>query len=533
MLLFLISAPLRANAIPGGETFPAGHWAYETIEQLVVRGYLTSLNDAAKPYERTDVAKAILETDKSEIDRPTLWLFNKLEQELEDELDWLRDGVFPTSAIRIGLRAEENVTKQSETPLIGRFRGRSRIALYFAEHFVVYNSQVYQQGGAPDVVSNRVYGESSGYTEQSFIAYHSDNFRVKFGRDYLDWGYANSSLIVSNTAGSLDQIFFQFNSPTIRFTYFTAQLDRIPSTYFVSTAPGDSATSQLTSYTNRYFTAERVDFNLFGSKVRLGIWQGVIYGGLDQPIDWRFANPFQIYFGEQYNNSTEVNPIVGADFSFYPYTGINIYGGIAIDDYQADRKELNDLEPTEWAGTLGARTANILRGWEIYGTDASVEFTKVANRTFHQRALFDYQKLTFGRNPLAHVQGTDFESVEFNVSHWFRKFLQVSINVKAVAQGEGGLFKPFTEPWRDTNPDGTNKYTVEGGYTETSPTGVVDRSLALGLRIFYQPTNAFNAELNLTNVSRSNTGNVAGMNTSDFQIFFRVLFEIQPVLSLF
>lgn len=91
----------------GGETFPAGHWAYDIIDQLIVRGYLTRLYDVARPYERLDVARAILETDKFAIeDRVTLWLFNKLEQELDDELGWLRDEVFPKAAVRIAARPE-------------------------------------------------------------------------------------------------------------------------------------------------------------------------------------------------------------------------------------------------------------------------------------------------------------------------------------------------------------------------------------------------------------------------------------------
>lgn len=146
----------------GGETFPAGHWAYDIIDQLIVRGYLTRLYDVARPYERVDVARAILETDKFTIeDRVTLWLFNKLEQELDDELGWLRDEVFPKAAVRIAARPELIVERregprpdlqlppenQSGIDLRPRFRGRGRLSLYFDRDFVIYNASIVQQAG--------------------------------------------------------------------------------------------------------------------------------------------------------------------------------------------------------------------------------------------------------------------------------------------------------------------------------------------------------------------------------------------------
>ncbi|NTW49691.1 MAG: capsule assembly Wzi family protein [Chlorobiales bacterium] len=514
-------------ALAGGETFPAGHWAYDIIEQLVVRGHLKSLNDAARPYERLDAARALLESDKTEIkDRQTLWLFLKLEDELDTELGWLRDEVFPVGAARVGIRLEETANRTETTNFSPKFRGRGRLALYFGEDFVLYNSSIVQQRNYYDLVAQtRTYSSATGYTEQAFAAYHSKLFRVKFGRDYLDWGYGRNSLIVSENAGSMDQIFLQLNTKVLRFTYFTAMLNPWRQTTVVDSV-------SIYDQVNRYFTAERLDLNLFDSNVRLGIWQGVVYGGKNQSIDFRFANPFLIYYGEEFNKSTEVNPLVGVDLSIFPYDGINVYGSLVIDDWQMDNKSQADLEPNEWGGIFGIRASNVLRGFDIYGTDGFIEFSKVANRTYNQRKGFAYQKLVYGDNPIAHPLGTDFESLEMGVSHWFYKELRLSVNLKMINKGEGNL-NVFTEPWMDTTATGAYKYNLKNGYSESSPTGVVERTKALTVGAFYQPNSSFNAELNVTGVWRKNVGHVRGVTNNDIQVFLRVMVELQPVFNLF
>ncbi|MFQ3599138.1 MAG: hypothetical protein SNJ66_12475, partial [Chloroherpetonaceae bacterium] len=186
LLLFIFtigSASTRARVSYGGETFPAGHWAYDIIEQLVVRGHLPRLYDVAKPYERLDVARAILETDKTLIeDRVTLWLFNKLEQELTDELDWLRDEAFPDGALRIGLRPEligdkrDGNLPQFQFPeergnTFGpRFRNRFRFTLHFGEYFTIYNNSILQSERVFSLVPARDFAGATGFTEQAFIA---------------------------------------------------------------------------------------------------------------------------------------------------------------------------------------------------------------------------------------------------------------------------------------------------------------------------------------------------------------------------
>ncbi|MDW8466255.1 MAG: capsule assembly Wzi family protein [Chloroherpetonaceae bacterium] len=534
-MLLSLFWPCKLEA--GGETFPAGHWAYDIIDQLIVRGYLTRLYDVARPYERLNVARAILETDKFAIeDRVTLWLFQKLEQELEDELGWLRDEAFPRAAVRLALRPEL-ITERREGPrpdlqlppenqggieLRPRFRGRGRLALYFDRDFVLYNSTVVQQVGVFNLVPTRPFAGATSYNEQAYFAYHGEFFRAKLGRDYVNWGYGRYSLSLANTAGPLDQLMLQLNTKTLRFTYLVAMLEKVE--YREEGTP----LGAIQSWVERYLTAFRVDLNLFASKVRLGVWQGNLYGGRGRPLDLRYLSPFAIYYSYQYNNREEINPIGGFNLSIFPFNGINIYGSFVIDDWQFNVVNQTALEPNLWAGQLGIRAANVLYPLGIYGTDVFFEIARAINRTYHQRQFNRYQRWMYDTNPLAHPLGTDFESLEVGVSHWFFKQFRVSASLLMIGKGEGSLYGPFTEPWLDTT-----RYNLRTGYSEPAPFGIVERRTALTVGFFYQPSNAFNAELNLTPVWRYNANNIEGARLNDFQIFLRVLFEIQPVLSLF
>ncbi len=43
--------------------FPVGHWAYEGVNHLVERGYLTNLNPLVQPYRRIEIAHGLADLD--------------------------------------------------------------------------------------------------------------------------------------------------------------------------------------------------------------------------------------------------------------------------------------------------------------------------------------------------------------------------------------------------------------------------------------------------------------------------------------
>jgi hypothetical protein len=509
-ILFLPA--LQTPVFAKGETFPAGHWSYDIIENLVVRGHLSELYDAAKPYTRYDVAKAIYNSDKSRIkDITTLWLFIKLEEELANELSWVEQSSMPGTALRLGVRLSEIAQKDAETSFSPKFRGRSRMALFYGEHFILYNSTVIQQQGAYDIVSRtRPFGKTTGYTEQAYVGFEKDDLKIKLGRDYLDWGYGRNSLVVNNEAGSFDQVFIQLQSNTVRFTYTTAILDQV-----VFNQEDKEGIGIISDHFDRYFTAERLDFNLLNSMLRFGIWQAVIYGGKNQPLNLRYANPFTIYKSDAKSQEENTNAIFGTDLSLYVGEGLNVYGSLMFNDWSEFSEDSAKVDLNKWGGILGFRASDILKSFDIYGTDAFVELNKLSLGAYDHPGAFKEYRYLFADNPIGHPNGSDFEQLELGLSHWFYRSLRVNMNLKMLSLGEASI---------------TNRSTA---LSDTdSPSGTPQKTTMLQLGAFYQPFNEFNSELSFANVWTSNAGNVQGRSETDFQVFLRVMIELQPFFQL-
>ena len=68
--------------------------------------------------------------------------------------------------------------------------------------------------------------------------------------------------------------------------------------------------------------------------------------------------------------------------------------------------------------------------------------------------------------PLGHPLGNDFGHWQVGLSQWFFGSLNFYLQYSQTRKGEGGLYTPWDEPWMDN--------TVEEGYSEPFPTGVVE-----------------------------------------------------------
>ncbi len=509
---FILSTITISPLFARGETLPAGHWAYDAIEKLVVRGHLSHLYDAVKPYTRYDVAKAIYESDKSEIkDITALWLFIKLEDELDSELSWIEQESMPKTALRVGLRLAEIARKNEGRSFSPKFRGRARMSLHYGENLVIYNSSVIQQSGAYDIVARtRPFGRTTSYTEQAYVGFEKDALKVKVGRDYIDWGYGRNSLLASNSAGSFDHVMIQLKSKTVRFTYATAILDQ--KTF---NEQNIEDIGLISDHFDRYYTAERIDFNVLGSKLRFGFWQAIIYGGKNQPLNLRYANPITLYKGEANSPDENTNAILGSDLSVYVYDGVNVYGSLMFNDWSSQSQDSIDIDLNKWGGILGVRAADVLRGFDIYGTDAFIELSKVTLGVYDQPNAFGNYRFLFVDNPIAHTNGSDFEYLEMGLSHWLYRQLRLDLSLSMLSKGESsittGLFNPNDA---------------------SSPSGTPEKTTMLKLGAFYQPFNEFNSELAISKVWTSNLGHVSGASDSDVQVFLRVMLELQPLFNI-
>ena len=523
LLLFFVIFYVSISAAKGG-SLPMGHWSYDVIDQLISRGYFHSINDVAKPYDRVDIARELIKIDHKTVKNSFEFsLIEKLESELKNELNSLRDGVYPSSRLNVNNEITEFFWQDSQKDFLGKGQFKLKSLLNFGKHFSLQTSTIIRQKNAYDFVPReRVYSANNHYTEQAFISYHEDNITLKLGKDYLDWGYGWNSFVIDQTSGSYNQLFVQWKSKYLRYTYFTAILDQHT---FI-----DSLTNNSLETINRYYTASRLDVSLFNHDLKLGIWQSVLYGGKDASLGLRYSNPIMIYYAVQWNDYEKGNLLVGADLSFYPLKHFNFYAGFVVDDWQIKNEgSLNELSPNKWGGSLGLKLIDILKRYSIWGTDFHIELSKVTNRTFNQKT--PYQRLLYGENFIAHPLGTDFETLDISLKHWFSNHLRCAVFFSIYNKGEGNL-NEHTQPWLEKDENGNYIYTLETGYHEDSPFGIVEKTYKFGLGMLYQPNHQFLTEVQVKHIWIDNYRNIKNNHLRDWEFLIKLSYEFQSTFSL-
>ncbi len=501
-----------------------GHWSYKKIDDLQSKGYLRALNPVTKPYIRINVARELLKINKQNISSEIVqvWI-NQLKNELKDEINSLRDRVYPKSQIQLNTRLSEYLWHNKKNALLGGGSARIDMTFDYGKYFTAHQTNVWKQSNAYDFVNqNRVYEANNRFTEQAYISYNDDHFTIKFGKDYLNWGYGLNSFSIDKSAGSINQLFMQWQSTHLAYTYFTTFLDQS----ILLDSLGISTNESI----QRYYSGSRLDVTMFDNDLKFGIWQSVLYGGKNATTGLRYSNPIMVYYAVQWNDSEKGNLLVGADLSWYPGKKINLYSGFVVDDWQIKNQGVQgELIPNKWGGMLGVKISDALESYNIRGTEINVELVKVTNRTFNQKT--PYQRLLYGENFVAHPLATDFETLDVTLKHWVTSNLQLSLIYQAINKGEGNLDE-HTEPWFDKDENGDYIYTLETGYHENSPFGIVEKTQKAGFGLYFQPLHNLIAEFTLKHVWISNAENVKNNDKHNWELFFTFSYEFQSAFSL-
>jgi len=471
--LFLFAVPLFASL---NQTLPTWHWAYDVIRDLRIRVVLPELSDLEQPYTRGDVARAVMsfrkKMDNGQVksDKMIRQLVERLETEFAVEIDQLdkeelgKKGT-PLSA---GLRLQPDiVTDEESTELKGMYR--SKLSVDLTENITVYNAIAFDRYSAYDsLYVGKKWRNLVAYTEQGYITMNFRPFFLKFGRDFLRWGPGGSgTLFFSNLTRPLDQFVGSFTAGPFTYTFFTGFLDamKVP---VGEEAAGDSALYQ------RYAAAHRMTGRFFKGRLELALTEAVLYGGRHRGLDWVYLNPFVVYYDAELNRTVKDNKFVSLELAAYPFRNFRVAGSFLIDDIQIEKTRSGDLEPneigfnihTDWADPVG-----------LSGATISAEYVRVTNRTY--KTANPWETFLHRNQPLGHPLGNDFDLIQAGVSKWFGADLWMGVQYEHVRKGEGSIYTPWDAPWKDK--------TLEEGYSEPFPTGVVEKRDHIRLEFRYQP----------------------------------------------
>jgi len=523
IFLLLLSIPAAAQ-----QTLAPYHPANQYIEYLKLRGYLPALDFTQRPLDRLDIARALLQADSvSAQDRPVyrqavaefraeiqrlsrqkVHRWKRLAQKALQLLGVPAEWSFRQQSMLIAASADAFYTSADKQGTVNLY---PQAGVFFGDHVFVYNRfKIFNH--APQGYDGKQFSGLYAYNEQAYLLYRNDWLKAKIGRDWLQIGAARQGqLLFSDNSRPFDQYRLTVAHKGLNFSFWGIQLNR--------RILSDSLQRRLTPWANRYINGHRLSYS-WKNRFTLGVSEVVVYGG--PAINWElgYVNPLMMYYAYNVNQKgLAANLFYNIDWDLY-FHKLELYGEFLIDDFQAEKKEPRDLEPNELGLTLGLQWAD---PFNIRGLSVNAEYTQVRNRTYNA-PVNDWEKYLHHGEVIGYYLGNNLERYFLSLRYWVNGRLYGRLYGAFLRRGEGSVEDVF-------NTDYLN-YTVEQGYHEPFPFGIVEEQVQGGARVYYHPLNAIRIEAEAAYRQFSNYQNVRGASHSEWLFNLRLWMEWRHLFSL-
>lgn len=506
MAWLLLPAAVRAQK---PITLPPYHWAREYALEWQLRRPIDSLFVGSQPWQFSQLQPLLAtRTDDAYL--------RFLQQRLRQDATHfgVRDGRrlgYPH--LQLGGRVVERAGRLADET-------RSRLAFRFttgvavSERLHIVNTINLDQNLAddPEYLGKNWRGLTA-ITEQAYGLLHLGHILVKFGRDYIRWGRGeDATLTVSDASRPFDQLWLQYRTRRAQFTWFASKLNT------VSLSPEWQAKLQA-PWAERYMVGGRAELALLDQRLQIAASQLVVWAGRDP--EWYFLNPFIMYYSELANepDSLRGNILGAIDVVYYPRPGLELYGTLMIDDIQVERTGPGDLEPNEIGWMAGMRLADPLG---LSGATLGIEYTRVANRTYN--TLPEAERFVHRNKPIGHFLGNDFDRWLLMARKYLGGGWLLTLHADFRRHGEGRVNVPFDRPWMNAS--------LEEGYSEPFPSGVVERSQIYTVDLRWHPRAALFVSLSARWHQADNYQNVAGERLERLEVFLNLWWDVQWFLPL-
>lgn len=491
LLLFVLFPKVHSNQL---EEIPLDSWVYPVIDELHFQGFFPKLFVADKPYNRSEIF-AYLVTVKQGLDDGTLnvkphqlWLFQRLFDEFKLEFapketrNENREDFPLTFRWGSAFSLKSDFHKEGEpfhkpvfnayvgAELGGRFYFRTRARV---ENHVSQNPSVRARAWTRN--------DLGGTLDDTYLKYHWKYFDLIWGRQRLQWGpgFAEVDLISPNPP-PFDMFRLKATYKALRFQFFFTRLDDAvnPATPF-DTVP-------------RFLSAHRLSVKPW-RWLEVSLSEVVLYGGLDRKLEWYYLMPFAPFYGEQYNNFKDDNPLWAIDWSFTPHPNFSHYGEFLIDDFQIDCIGGDCSEPQQIGVRLGF-LANSLGPYK--NNSLNLEYSRVNNYVYGQNRY--YNLYTYYNVPIGALQGPSSDYLLLRYRQYFSKSFEAGFSVEYRRHGQDSIAVQTTKvPFA--------KF----------PLGVVDKTLTFQLSAAYQYKANLFARVDFGTKNRDNVNNASGDASRD------------------
>ncbi|MBD3375974.1 hypothetical protein GF406_13140, partial [candidate division KSB1 bacterium] len=260
----------------------------------------------------------------------------------------------------------------------------------------------------------------------------------------------------------MDYLYASYRHRWFTYSWFAANLD--PTRFAIDGEPG---------YQRRYLAAHRLEVKPL-PRLRIAVSEAIIFGGPEFSSHFAFFNPVTLYHSVQNNGPEGGNTIGTLSALWMPFHTLSLYGSVMIDDIQVEYSVPGDMEPDEIGWMLGTIWAD---PGPVSGLDLYAEYSRITNRTYNTPS--PWEKWLHRREPVGHFLGNDFDRLLVGADYWPRLSWRAGLQYEHRRRGEGRIENEFDTPWLD--------YTLEQGYSEPFPTGIVETSDILSASLTWQP----------------------------------------------
>ncbi len=542
LFAFVIPFPVLAQS---NFSVPADSWTYGAIQELQTRGFLLDLSPGFKPYTRGEIAHALEALKKKDtvakLSRADKWLLEKLEKEFSGDMVKLRlEASAPDTSFTGARISEEDFVNLAKGDYAAFKRAdklefrptlRTGFGVNFGNHLSLYADATIDQTLKDDTLySGSTKFGLDALHQQAYVRYSAKYFDFTFGRDYLSWGYGdNGKVMVSTTPGALDMASLFVRTKVLKFNWFVAQLNPMPE--FIPDTNNYSPYGPTPTYgqpdplANRYLTGSRIEFNI-GNKLFIGAYQAALFGGPYASINFENVNPVRLNYETSANEHPSLaNNFLGLDASLFWPADVNIYGNLMIDDWQVDRQTIGDLKPDLYSVQTGVRLADVFQTLGLVGTDVSFEYAMAGNRVYNEYNWWAFQKLLLRNYPIASPFGDDFWDIDLRLSQWLSSEWKLSLDAMHLEHGSSNIYSFYSMPWL-TDPS----ITVQTGYHEPFPFGVIQETNLLRLDALYQPAVNFYGSLSLMYTHDRNADYLSGITRDQFSFLLTFYYDFSRSL---
>lgn len=525
VLAMLIMLPLCVKA---QETLSPYHWSNDYINYFKVRGYLAELNHLNRPYQRLQIARALLKAE--EIPAQDQAAYDLLIKEFNREIvrisrqktsPWTRLAKKALKLLSIKTAAEENV-QQMTAGVYARadydtsarktsFEIHPRLGWSFDEHLFMYANFKIFNNPQKDY-DGKEFSGLYAHNEQAYLQYHNDWLLAKIGRDWLQLGPGRTGqLLFSDNSRPFDMYYLSLGQSLIKFQFWGIMLNRRTLT--------EKNEQTLAMKATRFINGHRLVFN-FQDKYRFALNEVILYGGPN--ISWEpgYLNPLMLYYAYNVNGpGIDANIFYSFEWDVY-LNNFELYGEFLVDDFQVEKKKPGDLEPNELGFLAGMQYANL---FNLAGSLVNLEYVQVRNRTYNA-PVHDWEKFLHHNRVIGYELGNNFERYSLSLQKWLKGRWQTVLSLSYIRQGEGSVQDTFNTDYLG--------HTVAEDYTEPFPYGIVENHLQVGCSLFYKPVSAGHMELQIAYNTFGNYNHIKNNSHAEWSFCAGLWLEWEKIIQM-